>query len=93
MAETPKLTTRELAALIKAEEDLTKRLRLIEEFCKAYDAEHVTARAKLEASRAPLADADRRVQQLETEARTISKIVNGETKNLWPPIIDGVHDQ
>src|SRR4029077_11314789 len=26
----------------------------------------------------------------ETEARTISKMVNGETKNLWPPIIDGV---
>src|SRR5205085_8193608 len=24
------------------------------------------------------------------EARTISKIVNGETKNLWPPIIDGI---
>ena len=30
------------------------------------------------------------MQRLETEARTISKIVNGETKNLWPPIIDGV---
>src|SRR6476469_3664636 len=30
------------------------------------------------------------VQRLETEARTISKLVNGETKNLWPPIIDGV---
>ena len=28
----------------------------------------------------PLADADRRVQRLETEARTISKIVNGETQ-------------
>ena len=55
------------------------------------EAAHVTARAKLEASRGPLADADRRVQRLETEARTISKLVNGETKNLWPPIIDGVH--
>ena len=30
------------------------------------------------------------MQRLETEARTISKLVNGETKNLWPPIIDGV---
>ena len=44
----------------------------------------------LEASRAPLTEADKRVQRLETEARTISKIVNGETKNLWPPIIDGI---
>ena len=41
-------------------------------------------------SRAPLTEADKRVQRLETEARTISKLVNGETKNLWPPIIDGV---
>ncbi len=46
--------------------------------------------AKLEATRAPLTEADKRVQRLETEARTISKLVNGETKNLWPPIIDGV---
>ena len=30
------------------------------------------------------------MQRLETEARTISKLVNGETKNLWPPIIDGI---
>ena len=58
---------------------------------RASEEAHIAARAKLEASRAPLADADRRVQRLETEARTISKIVNGETKNLWPPIIDGVH--
>src|SRR6201997_220146 len=54
------------------------------------EATQVAARAKLEAARAPLAEADKRVQRLETEARTISKMVNGETKNLWPPIIDGV---
>jgi chromosome segregation protein len=54
------------------------------------ETSHVAARQKLEASRAPLTEADKRVQRLETEARTISKLVNGETKNLWPPIIDGV---
>ena len=54
------------------------------------EADHVAARQKLEAARAPLNEADKRVQRLETEARTISKLVNGETKNLWPPIIDGV---
>ena len=52
---------------------------------------HVVARQTLEASRSPLVEADKRVQRLETEARTISKILNGETKNLWPPIIDGVN--
>ncbi|MBV9563862.1 MAG: chromosome segregation protein SMC, partial [Bradyrhizobium sp.] len=51
---------------------------------------HRAARATLEASRAPLNEAEKRVQRLETEARTISKLVNVETKNLWPPIIDGV---
>ena len=30
------------------------------------------------------------MQRLETEARTIAKLVNGESKNLWPPIIDGI---
>ena len=57
---------------------------------QASEAGHVAARQKLEASRAPLNEADKRVQRLETEARTISKLVNSETKNLWPPIIDGV---
>ncbi len=54
------------------------------------EATHIVARQALEASRAPLTEADKRVQRLETEARTLSKILNGETKNLWPPIIDGV---
>src|SRR5205814_7296092 len=51
---------------------------------------HAAARSRLEAARAPLNETDKRVQRLETEARTIAKLVNGETKNLWPPIIDGV---
>src|SRR5258706_1863074 len=54
------------------------------------EAGHAEARQKLEGVRAPLNEADKRVQRLETEARTISKLVNGEPKNLWPPIIDGV---
>ena len=54
------------------------------------EAAHVAARAKLEAAREPLAEADKRLQRLETEAKTISKLVHGESKNLWPPIIDGV---
>ncbi|MGY4472181.1 chromosome segregation ATPase [Bradyrhizobium sp. LB9.1b] len=54
------------------------------------EAAHVAARQTLESSRSPLVEADKRVQRLDTEARTISKILNGETKNLWPPIIDGI---
>ena len=71
-------------------ETAQESLAASEAAAQASETGHVAARQKLEASRAPLAEADKRVQRLETEARTISKLVNGETKNLWPPIIDGV---
>ena len=61
-----------------------------EALVQASEDAHAAARSKLEGSRTPLTDAEKRVQRLETEARTISKLVNSETKNLWPPIIDGV---
>ena len=71
-------------------ETAQETLAVSEAAAQASETGHVAARQKLEASRAPLNEADKRVQRLETEARTISKLVNGETKNLWPPIIDGV---
>jgi chromosome segregation protein len=80
----------DLAALAGAMETAQEHLAMSEAAAQASEAGHVAARQTLEASRAPLAEADKRVQRLETEARTISKIVNGETKNLWPPIIDGI---
>jgi chromosome segregation protein len=71
-------------------ETAQEHLAQSEAAAQSSEAGHVAARSRLEASRAPLNEADKRVQRLETEARTISKLVNGETKNLWPPIIDGV---
>ncbi|WP_291688015.1 chromosome segregation protein SMC [Bradyrhizobium sp.] len=80
----------DLDALAAAMETAQQGLAESESVSQTSEAGHVAARAKLEAARAPLAEADKRVQRLETEARTISKLVNGETKNLWPPIIDGI---
>ena len=80
----------DLAALAAAMETAQQGLAQSESAAQDSEAGHVAARARLEAARAPLGEADKRVQRLETEARTISKLVNGETKNLWPPIIDGV---
>src|ERR1700742_4920033 len=80
----------DLATLAAGIESAQHHLTQSEAAAQASEAAHVAARQTLEASRAPVAEADKRVQRLETEARTISKIVNGETKNLWPPIIDGV---
>ncbi|HKS19047.1 MAG TPA: chromosome segregation protein SMC [Bradyrhizobium sp.] len=80
----------DIAALAIAMTTAQHDLAQAEAAAQASEAAHVAARAGLDASRGPLAEADKRVQRLETEARTISKIVNGETKNLWPPIIDGI---
>ncbi len=80
----------DIDALAAAVEAAEQNLAEGEATTQASEDAHVSARARLEASRAPLAEADKRVQRLETEAKTISKLVNGETKNLWPPIIDGV---
>jgi chromosome segregation protein len=80
----------DLAALAGAMETAQQTLAESEAAAEASETHHVVARQTVEASRGPLTDAEKRVQRLETEARTISKIVNGETKNLWPPIIDGI---
>jgi len=80
----------DLAALTDSMETAQQSLAQSELATQTSEFNHVAARQKLEAARAPLNEADKRVQRLETEARTISKLVNGETKNLWPPIIDGV---
>ena len=54
------------------------------------EAAHAGARGELDAARKPLAEAERKVQRLETEARTLSKVLAVETKNLWPPVMDNV---
>jgi chromosome segregation protein len=80
----------DIDALAAATETAQETLAVSEAAAQASETGHVVARQKLEATRAPLTEAEKRVQRLETEARTISKLVNVETKNLWPPIIDGV---
>ena len=80
----------DLAALAAAMESAQQNRTHCEAAAQASEVAHAAARQRLDAARSPLNEADKRVQRLETEARTISKIVNGESKNLWPPIIDGV---
>ncbi|MFB9268711.1 chromosome segregation protein SMC [Bradyrhizobium erythrophlei] len=80
----------DIDALAAAMEMAQQTLAESEAAVQANEAHHVAARQTLESSRSPLAEAEKRVQRLETEARTISKLVTSETKNLWPPIIDGI---
>ena len=63
----------DLAAWPSAMETAQQSLAESEATAQASEAGHVAARQKLEAARAPLDEADKRVQRLETEARTISK--------------------
>jgi chromosome segregation protein len=80
----------DLATLSAAMESAQRGVSHAEAAAQASEGAHFAARTTLEAARSPLAEAEKRVQRLETEARTIAKLVTGATKNLWPPIIDGV---
>ena len=52
------------------------------------EAAHSGARQALEATRGPLAEAERRAQRLDTEAKTLAKLLHLDTKKLWPAVID-----
>ncbi|HEX3858080.1 MAG TPA: chromosome segregation protein SMC [Pseudolabrys sp.] len=56
----------------------------------AAEAAHNAASADLETAREAVTEAERRVQRLETEAKTLSKVLSLETRNLWPPVIDHI---
>jgi chromosome segregation protein len=52
------------------------------------EAAHSAARQGLDVARGPLAEAERRAQRLDTEARTLAKLLHVDTKNLWPAVLD-----
>src|SRR5262249_59479318 len=54
----------------------------------AAEAAHNVARAEMDAASTTLAESEKRVQRLETEAKTLSKMLSLETGSLWPPVIE-----
>jgi len=56
----------------------------------AAEAAHNVKRADFEAARGAVAESEKRVQRLETEAKTLSKMLSLETRSLWPPVIDHI---
>jgi len=54
------------------------------------EAAHSAARQGLDAARAPLGEAERKTHRLETEAKTLAKLLHVDTKNLWPSVIDSL---
>ena len=78
------------APLAAAVEGAQAALSEAEAAAVAAEAAHNNARADLEAARAALAESEKRVQRLETEAKTLGQMLSLETRNLWPPVIDHV---
>jgi chromosome segregation protein len=56
----------------------------------AAEAAQTKLRDDVESARTALAEAERAAQRLDTEAKTLSKVLAVETRNLWPPVIDHV---
>ena len=54
------------------------------------EAGHSAARQALDVARHPLAEAERRAQRLETEAKTLAKVLHVDAGKLWPAVIDDV---
>ena len=54
----------------------------------AAEAAHTQARSQRDAVREPLAVAERGAHRLETEAKTIGRLLDVDSKNLWPPVMD-----
>jgi chromosome segregation protein len=80
----------DLAALAKALAAAQQALGEAETVARAAEVAHTQAREKLDAARAPLTAAEHSVQRLETEAKTIGKLLAVESKNLWPPVMDAL---
>ena len=78
----------DVAALAKALASAQATLNEAETAARAAEASHTSARAAIDAARGPLDAAERRLQRLETEAKTIGKLLALENKNLWPPVMD-----
>jgi chromosome segregation protein len=78
----------DVASLASAVETAQAALTEAEASAHSAEAAHTAARGSLDASRSPLAEAEQRAQRLDTEARTIRKLLAVENKNLWPPVMD-----
>jgi chromosome segregation protein len=52
------------------------------------EAAQSAARQALDVARQPLGEAERSVHRLDTEAKTLARVLHVDNKKLWPPVID-----
>ena len=80
----------DLAALAAAVEEAQAAVAEAEAAAMRSEAAQSSTRQALDAARPPLADAERRAQRLDTEAKTLARLLHVDTKNLWPGVIDSL---
>ncbi len=78
----------DLTGLAKAAEAAQASLAEAETAALRAEAAHSAARQGLDAARMPLGEAERRAHRLDTEAKTLAKLLHVDTKSLWPAVID-----
>ena len=78
----------DIAALAAAAEAARAAVDQAEAAALRAEAAHSGARQALDVARGPLAEAERRVNRLEAEAKALAKLIDVEAKKLWPPAID-----
>ena len=80
----------DLATLASAAETSEAAVAEAEAAALRAEAAHSAARQALDVARGPLAEAERRAQRLDTESKTLAKLLHIDTKNLWPAVIDAL---
>ncbi|BAT58321.1 chromosome partition protein Smc [Variibacter gotjawalensis] len=92
-AETQKLANEsaagpDIAALAAAIEAATAAVAEAEAASLRAEAQQSSARQAFDATRPSLTAAEKHAAQLETEARTLTKVLQADVQSLWPPALD-----
>ncbi len=80
----------DMLAAAEALAEAQMSLEMAEESVLAAEDHHSAAREAESATRIPLLDAERKAQRLETEVRTLSKLLDSAASDLWPPVVDEI---
>jgi chromosome segregation protein len=80
----------ERAARAQKVAELAETLAAAERETLAAEQRHAEARQIEAARRKPLAEAERAAQRLETEARTLAKLLGSDSSGRWPRAVDAV---
>jgi chromosome segregation protein len=80
----------DIGGLEAALDEATGAATAWEEVLAVAEASHAEARATELTARAPLAEAERKAQNLETQIATLSKLLNAGTGGFWPAVTEEI---